>query len=61
MTQQTLILNRLKKGWTSPLDALKAAGTMKLASRVSELRRAGYVILDKWAEGKKFKLYRIAK
>jgi hypothetical protein len=32
---------------------------MKLATRVGELRREGYIILDKWSAGRKFKLYRI--
>tara|TARA_R110000868_G_scaffold211993_2_gene462016 strand:- start:3017 stop:3226 length:210 start_codon:yes stop_codon:yes gene_type:complete len=63
MTQHQLILKRLNQGWTTPLDALSAAGTMKLATRVGELRVAGYAILDKWVEanGKRFKAYRIVK
>jgi hypothetical protein len=63
MTQHALILKRLTKGWTTPLDALKDAGTMKLSTRVGELRMAGYAILDKWVEagGKRFKAYRLVK
>jgi hypothetical protein len=31
---------------------------MKLSTRVGELRRAGYTILDKWHPSKSFKLYK---
>lgn len=58
-TQKQNIIKALKTGWISPLDALKQAGTMKLATRVGELRQEGYLILDKWHESKKFKLYRL--
>lgn len=61
MTQQEKIIKRLKRGWTSPLDALRDCGSMKLASRVSELRAAGIVVLDKWAADRAFKLYRLGK
>jgi len=59
MTQQEAILKCLKKGWKSPLDALNEAGTMKLSTRVGELRRSGYIILDKWSEDRRFKLYKL--
>ena len=60
MSQRKRIAELLKRGWTSPLDALKKAGSMKLATRVGELR-SQYVIEDKWDISKKFKLYRIVK
>jgi len=59
LTQRQEIIKCLKRGWKSPLDALKEAGTMKLATRVGELKRDGYLILDKWHESKKYKLYKI--
>lgn len=59
MSQRDLIIKCLKKGWKSPLDALKEAGTMKLSTRVGELRQDGFVILDKWHESRKFKMYKI--
>lgn len=59
MTQQQAIIKCLTKGWKSPLDALNEAGSMKLSTRVGELRRSGYVILDKWHPSKKFKLYKL--
>lgn len=58
-TQRQLILDCLKKGWISPLDALRYAGTMKLATRVGEFKREGYVILDKWHPSKEYKLYKL--
>ena len=59
MTQHESILKRLRKGWTTGIDALNDCGTMKLATRVGELRRAGYEIKDCWQEanGKRFKAY----
>ena len=45
MTQNEMILALLRTGkWISPLDALRECGTMKLATRISELRRKGYDI-----------------
>jgi len=61
MTQYERIIQCLKNGWISPLDALKEAGTMKLSTRVGELRRDGLNIQDKWHESHQFKLYRMVK
>jgi len=61
MSQNEQLIKVLRV-WTSPLEALQRVGTMKLASRVSELRRDGHVIVDKWVEanGKRFKTYKLA-
>ena len=59
MTQQAAIIKCLKKGFKSGLDALREAGTMKLSTRVGELRKAGYMIVDKWHPSARFKLYKI--
>jgi hypothetical protein len=61
LTQQQLIIARLKQGWTSPLDALYDCGTMKLSTRVGELKWKGHSIIDVWHESRKYKLYRMAK
>lgn len=61
MNQQHKIIQCLKKGWKSPLEALNEAGTMKLSTRVGELRRMGYIIQDKWATNGRFKLYKLVK
>lgn len=48
-TQKKLILEALKKGETlTGLKALRIAGTMKLATRIGELERAGHVINKGW-------------
>ena len=60
MTQYQLIVEALHK-WISPLDALHKAGTMKLSTRVGELRSKGYIIEDRWHESRKFKMYRLVK
>lgn len=59
VTQYDLIIKCLKKGWKSPANAYSEAGTMKLATRVGELRKKGYFILDKWHPSKEFKLYKL--
>lgn len=63
MTQKDSIIKRLRKGWCTGLDALQTCGTMKLATRVSELRRAGFTVIDKWVEqgGKRYKSYKLVK
>jgi hypothetical protein len=63
MTQQQSIIKRLRKGWTTGLQALTDCGTMKLATRVSELRQGGYTVIDKWVEanGKRYKSYKLVK
>ena len=60
-TQRQMIIDCLKKGWISPLDALKYAGTMKLSTRVGELKKEGHIILDKWHPSKEYKLYKLVK
>lgn len=60
MSQNQMILKALRK-WITPIEALDQVGTMKLATRVGELRRAGHDIADRWIEanGKRFKAYRL--
>lgn len=60
-TQSQRLVRLLKRGWTSPLDALREVGTLKLSTRCGELRRSGHRIEDKWAPDRAFKLYRIAR
>jgi hypothetical protein len=61
MTQQEQVLNRLKKGWTTALDALSECGCMRLAGRVQEFKQEGFHVVDKWVElnGKRFKAYKV--
>ena len=46
-TQTELILNHLRKyGSISPLEAMAEYGCMRLASRISDLKRQGYPIIS---------------
>lgn len=66
MTNQTKLqklIKRLKRGWTSPIDALQDCGLFSLSQRCGELRRSGVNVVSKWktsATGSRFKVYRIA-
>lgn len=58
-TQKQRILEALRH-WISPADAFRQAGTMKLATRVGELRAEGYDIQSQWGEcGRAYKVYRL--
>ena len=57
-TQRARILKALKR-WISGIEALEQAGTMKLSTRVGELRKLGYLIDDKWHVTGDFKIYRL--
>ena len=57
-TQKQLVL-KLLKNWTSAIQALEKAGTMRLASYVHMLKTDGYDIEDYTVEGKHFKFYRL--
>ena len=52
-TQSQRILNYMHKhGGITQFDALKELGVMRLASRISELRRNGYAITSKMVKVK---------
>jgi len=57
LNQRQSLLKALRKQWMTGLDALHQCGSMKLATRVSEFRRDGHIIIDRWVEqdGKRFK------
>lgn len=44
MTQTQWILDALKRGPLTQLDALQGCGCFRLASRINDLRRAGHHI-----------------
>lgn len=53
MTQTEKILFHIQEyGSITPLDALKEYGIMRLASRVSELKRAGFPIVSEMETAK---------
>jgi hypothetical protein len=62
LTMEQRLLKLLGRKWASPITALSEVGCMSLAQRVSQWRRAGVSIADKWVEsgnGKRFKAYRL--
>ena len=59
MNQRQRILQILSWRWISPLDALKQAGTMKLSTRIGELRLEGYNIDSKWSDDGRYKVYKL--
>jgi hypothetical protein len=59
-TQRQRILKALKR-WISGAEAYEQAGTLKLSTRVGELRKLGYLIDDKWHYSGEFKIYKLRK
>jgi hypothetical protein len=62
MSQHEWIINELKKGrLISALDALRGCGSMKLATRISELKQSGHNIVTQMVKqnGKKFAKYQL--
>jgi hypothetical protein len=59
-TQRQRILKALKR-WISGAEAYEQAGTLKLSTRVGELRKLGYDIESKWHVSHDFKIYRLKK
>jgi hypothetical protein len=58
MSKKDDILKALQRGEKlTPLGALKRFGCMTLSQRVSEWRRAGMPIRDKFVEGENYKVY----
>jgi hypothetical protein len=63
LTMEQRLLRLLKRRFVTPLDALREVGCLSLAQRVSEWRKAGIAITDKWVElagGKRVKAYRVS-
>lgn len=63
MSQKERILQALKSAWISAMDVSNMGITTKLTSRVSDYRKQGYKIIDRWVEvnGTRFKSYRLVK
>ena len=62
--QNDAILELLKKGPVTPMDALRHAGCMRLGARIWELRQMGHPIGREWyvtASGKKVARYYLQK
>ena len=48
MTKTERTLELLRAGWVTPLDCALNGGVWSLSPRVGDLRRAGWLILDRW-------------
>lgn len=62
MTQTQLVLDALRRGPLTPLEALNGFGCFRLAARVEELRKAGHAISverHKLPSGKRVAKYRL--
>lgn len=67
MTQRQMILAYIKEfNSIDPLEAYRDIGCMKLATRISELKREGYNIVsetvtgrNRWGKKTRFKRYRL--
>ena len=58
MTQKAACLDYLKKhGSITPLEALTAFHSFRLAAIICELRKEGYVIITKINEDKRYAIY----
>ena len=66
MSQVQMLIKMLKEGWVSPAAALTDIGCYRLAARISDIRKMGYVIETRIVKQKNrfghyiaFKEYRI--
>lgn len=66
MSQVQMLIKMLKDGWVSPAAALTDIGCYRLAARISDIRKMGYVIESRVVKQKNrfghyiaFKEYRI--
>lgn len=59
ISQNTHLIDLMKKGWVSPLLALSEVKCFRLASRVHDIKALGYEVIDRWSENHEYKEYRI--
>lgn len=63
-TKKDNLFSLLRRQYVTPIDALNKCGIFSLAQRVSEWRRDGHLIGDKWIvtpSGARVKAYRLLK
>lgn len=61
-TKKDNLFSLLRRQYVTPIDALNQCGIFSLAQRVSEWRRDGHLIGDKWIvtpSGARLKAYRL--
>ena len=47
MTQNAMIIDLLRDGWLDPIRAFVEVGTLKLATRISEIRASGIKVEER--------------
>ena len=47
MTQNEMIIDLLRDGWLDPIRAFVEVGTLKLATRISEIRASGIKVEER--------------
>ena len=55
-------ISLLKRGWLTAMECAQLGGVWSLSQRVSELRRDGSIVLDKWVDlpsGARIKSYKL--
>jgi hypothetical protein len=62
-TKKDRLLSLLGRRWVTHIDALMICRIATISQRVSEWRRDGHCITDKWvtSDGARFKAYRLVK
>jgi hypothetical protein len=57
------VLDKIRQGWTSNQTIIQTCHTTEARAYISELRRAGYVVEDRWmkdaSSGKRYKQWRV--
>ena len=61
MSQTEWILKEGKRKWITPLDAYLGCGCLRLAARILDIKRDGYIVKKKMMHrnGKHFAAYRV--
>ena len=60
--QRDRIASKLRRRWMSAMDMIRECGTTSPHRRMTDIRKRGWVIVERWAKvksGPRFKQYRI--
>lgn len=60
--QREVIASKLRRKWMSALDMIRECGTTSPHRRMTDIRKRGWVIVDRWKKtrnGARVKQYRI--
>ena len=60
--KKAMTIALLKRGWLTAMECAQRGGVWSLSQRVSELRRDGSLVIDKWVDlpsGARIKAYKL--